>query len=190
MQQEFASLGYTVHFVAVNKSDATDYQERLIDRVGFSLVQDQDDINVWSLMNGNKDDMYVYGADGNLSDYLAHSNQEFSTNLSTPEGYETLFNAVLYTIEGPPEEEPGTTGEGTETTGEGTETTGEGAGSGTEGSTTEGTDTDGATTGGDTDGETTDGGADGETTDGSTGGETSGGSRDGDATGGDRGTGE
>ena len=94
MRLELGLAGHDVQFVSINKSDAESYQEKLTDRCKFPLVQDLPTIEVWDLQNGHKDDMFIYGADGLLADYIPHSGER-STNLSTADGYNTVKNAIL-----------------------------------------------------------------------------------------------
>lgn len=94
MRIEFEIMGADVQFVTINQKGAEDTLEKLLDKSSFALLQDQEDIDVWSLMQGGKDDFYVFNADGTLSQFLPVSG-EIDVNLSTDEGYENLKTAIL-----------------------------------------------------------------------------------------------
>ncbi|MFT7623924.1 MAG: hypothetical protein ACI9WU_003110 [Myxococcota bacterium] len=94
MREELLEAGMDVDFVSINKHDAVSTQEKLIEKVTFALLQDQDNINVWELMDGVKDDFYVYNSDGTLSAFLPVAG-DISVNLSTEEGYDNLKTAIL-----------------------------------------------------------------------------------------------
>jgi len=97
MRLELKNDGYDVQFVAINKGDAAaeEDQEKLANRCSFPLLQDQGDIQAWTLHHGgNKDDFYVYGTDGKLADYLPFGGDR-ETNLSESEGYDNLKDAIL-----------------------------------------------------------------------------------------------
>jgi hypothetical protein len=94
LQDELKAEGKSVNFLSVNSSSADTFQQQLIDVSSFPLLQDTTEKNVWGLQDGNKDDIYVYNADGTLSAYFSISGAT-STILSTPEGYDNLKNAIL-----------------------------------------------------------------------------------------------
>ncbi len=95
MRLDLKKSGYDVQFVIVNKADATDYQGELTKRTSFAVLQDLDTVQAWTVHHrGNKDDLYVYGKDGKLFDYLPIAGPR-STILSTAEGYATLKSVVL-----------------------------------------------------------------------------------------------
>ncbi len=100
MRLELKLAGYDVNFVSVNKNDAESYQQKLLDRCKFTLLQDLTTVDVWSLQDGNKDDMYIYGADGTLVDYLPHAGER-PTNLSTSDGYNTVKAALMDALNAP-----------------------------------------------------------------------------------------
>ncbi len=100
MRLELKLAGYEVNFVAVNKNDAESYQTKLTDRCKFTLLQDLTTVDVWSLQNGNKDDMYIYDTDGTLADYLPHGGER-STNLSSSDGYNGVKAALIDVLNAP-----------------------------------------------------------------------------------------
>ena len=83
-----------VYFVSVNKSDATDTQAKLVEKCSFPLFQDTPEVNAWALHGGGKDDFFIYDSQGKLAVFLPASGP-ISTDLSTPEGYANVKNAVL-----------------------------------------------------------------------------------------------
>ena len=87
-------------------------------RCTYPLVQDIEEVNAWELHAGKKDDFYIYGTDGMLARFLPSGTEEFSTRLSTEEGYNNLKGAVIEVLEGivaPVESEEPTEEETTET---------------------------------------------------------------------------
>ena len=96
MRLELEFLGKDVHFLIVNATSALDDQQKLIDETALPMFQDQENVDVWSLMDGNKDDFYVFDSDGNLAHFLPISG-DASVNLSEEEGYQNLLDAVLST---------------------------------------------------------------------------------------------
>ena len=145
MEQMLAELraeGYDIEFITVNKINAAEegYQRAMIyqlsdeneiqyDETGepiyrctYPLVQDVEEINAWELHAGKKDDFYIYGTDGMLARFLPSGTEEFSTRLSTEEGYTNLKGALIEVLEGivaPEESEEPTSEETTETEEEG-----------------------------------------------------------------------
>ena len=119
MLGELRTDGYVIEFITVNKIDAADqgYQQAMVYQLGeqneiqyddagepiyrctFPLVQDTEAVNAWELHAGKKDDFYIYGADGRLVRYLP-SGTDFSTRLSTAEGYNNLKGAIVEVLEG------------------------------------------------------------------------------------------
>lgn len=84
-----------MQFVGINKADAAANQQDLINRCSFPLLQDTNEVKAWDVHHhGHKDDFLIYGADGALVDYLPSGGPRV-TNLSTPEGYTNVKNAVL-----------------------------------------------------------------------------------------------
>ena len=122
MLQELRAEGYDVDFVTVNKINAAEegYQRSMIymlddnneiqyDDAGealyrctFPLLQDIEELNVWEMHEGKKDDFYIYDVDGTLAIYLP-SATDFSTRLSTDEGYGNLKGMIVSVLTG---EEP------------------------------------------------------------------------------------
>ena len=100
MRLELAAEGHEVAFVAINKADAVDDQGKLIERCSFPLLQDLDAVDAWGVHHaGGKDDIYVYKADGTLSDYFHAHDEDRSSNLSTEEGYANLKSAIVTALE-------------------------------------------------------------------------------------------
>ena len=120
MLGELRAEGYEVEFITVNKINAaeegyqlamiyqlTDQNEIQYDNNGepiyrctYPLVQDVEEINAWELHAGKKDDFYIYGTDGLLARFLPSGTEDFSTRLSTEEGYNNLKGAIIDVLEG------------------------------------------------------------------------------------------
>jgi hypothetical protein len=94
MQWELNAEGHDVEFLAVNITSGVEAAPTLVEKCAFPLLQDTEDINVWNLLGGKKDDIYVFDADGNLTASLPVGG-ELSNNLSTAEGYGNLKAAIM-----------------------------------------------------------------------------------------------
>ena len=79
--------------ITINKGDAEEFQEKLLEKCAFPQLQDGEDELVWNMMGGGKDDFYIYDANGELVEYLPF-NGEIDTNLSKEEGFAYLKNAI------------------------------------------------------------------------------------------------
>jgi len=102
IHQDLIAMGVDVNVVAINTVTGVDAQPLLADTCSFPLLQDvaflaEDEVtetNAWSELNGGKDDMYIYDAEGKLLIHLpAHGAVE--THLSTPQGYANVRDALL-----------------------------------------------------------------------------------------------
>ena len=120
MLGELRAEGYAVEFITVNKINAAEegYQLAMIYQLSdqneiqyddngdpiyrctYPLVQDTEEVNAWELHAGKKDDFYIYGTDGRLARFLPSGTEEFSTRLSTEEGYNNLKGAIIEVLEG------------------------------------------------------------------------------------------
>ena len=98
MSYEFLNLGIDVNIVAINKADALETQEGLIEQCSFPLLQDTDDIDAWGKLDGGKDDFYIYQPDGQLAIHFP-SGGSIATNLSSGPGYSNLRDTVLAVVE-------------------------------------------------------------------------------------------
>ena len=95
---ELEAEGYDVQIVTVNKGDAVEFQQKLIDKCASPLLQDTEDNLGWNLMQGGKDDFFVYNGKGELVSFLPMGG-EVETNLSKEEGYANVKNAILSAFE-------------------------------------------------------------------------------------------
>lgn len=100
IHEELQTAGVAVNVVAVNIPTGVDQQSFLADECDFPLLQDTDEVNAWGLMNGGKDDMFVYDADGKLLVYLP-AQGDVETHLSTPQGYANIRDILLFAAGGP-----------------------------------------------------------------------------------------
>ena len=93
---ELKAQGVKVEFLAVNAVSASTQadQQKLIDRCSFPLFQDTKEEDAWGQHKAGKDDIFVYKADGTLAEFLPTSGSK-TTDLSSPEGYANLKQAVL-----------------------------------------------------------------------------------------------
>ena len=93
MQNEFAVAGIDIHIVSINTESGLDSAQKLVDVCAFPLLQDTVDTDVWGLLQGKKDDMFILDTSGAIVKLLPQGG-ELSTNLSTEEGY----NNVKYSL--------------------------------------------------------------------------------------------
>jgi len=94
MRIELAGEGHQVHFLTINATSALNYQTELLNEQAFALMQDQTNVNVWTLLGGNKDDFFIYDKAGKLKVYLS-AYGSVDTNLSTASGYNNLKTYIL-----------------------------------------------------------------------------------------------
>lgn len=93
---ELATEGVQVQFVAINAVSAATPadQQKLIDRCSFPLFQDTKAVDAWGQHKAGKDDIFVYKADGTLSEFLPTTGGK-NTDLSAADGYANLKQAVV-----------------------------------------------------------------------------------------------
>ena len=94
MRIELEAAGRAVHFVSVNKADAADMQAKLTSRCSFPLFQDLDEVGVWDLLGGRKDDFFIFDAEGRLTAHLT-MRDEVRPVLSEEDGYARVRDAAL-----------------------------------------------------------------------------------------------
>ena len=99
IHQELKELGVDINVVAINVTTGVDTQPLLADTCSFPLIQDTDEVSAWNLLNGGKDDMFVYDAEGKLMIHLP-AGGSVATNLSTVQGYANIRD-LLYTLAPP-----------------------------------------------------------------------------------------
>ena len=80
MRIELTAAGHDVGFLVINKIDAEDTQQKLLNQGSFPMVQDIAGVNVWQLMSGSKDDFYLFGKDGRLAKFLPVSGDLVGTS--------------------------------------------------------------------------------------------------------------
>jgi hypothetical protein len=96
LRLELLSEGYDIYVVGINKADAADRQEDLIERGTFALLQDLDEVQAWTVHHqGVKDDFYIYDENGKLVDYLYAHDDARPTNLGEEEGYQNVKDAII-----------------------------------------------------------------------------------------------
>ena len=96
MRAELDSMGKDVHFIIVNAVSGLEMQEKLLDQTAIPMLQDEDNVDVWGLMAGAKDDFYVFDSAGKLAHYLP-VNGDVSVILNEDEGYNNLLDAIVST---------------------------------------------------------------------------------------------
>ncbi len=96
MRQELETAGHKIHVTSINLIGAEATIGALVSRCSFDCLQDVASVNAWNLMGGGKDDIYVYREGGRLAPggYFSASGPR-NSNLSTPEGYGNIRDAVL-----------------------------------------------------------------------------------------------
>jgi len=101
MRLELELAGETVQFLSVNMPSGLETQSSLAEKCSYPLFQDLEEVDMWGLMNGAKDDFYIYDTQGNLARYYAWGSEP-ELNLSTDEGYAALKAGILGVIAGEP----------------------------------------------------------------------------------------
>ena len=96
MRAELADAGYDIEVIGINSIGSEATQGLLAASCTFDLLQDESDVNAFNLMGGNKDDFFVYRANGRLAPggYLPAFGGP-STNLSTDDGYANVRAAII-----------------------------------------------------------------------------------------------
>ena len=97
MRLELKKEGHDVWFLSINKADAAENQQVMIDHCAYPLFQDTVAVNAWALIGGHKDDFLIYDATGKLVDYLPNEGDRI-TNLSMHEGYSVVKAAILAVV--------------------------------------------------------------------------------------------
>ncbi len=92
-------MGHDVNIVAINAASAVEYQATLANVCTFPMLQDSSAVDAFGAMQGAKDDIYVYRADGSLGIYLKNGGS-VNTDLSSGEGYSNVRDIVLGLEEG------------------------------------------------------------------------------------------
>ena len=99
MRLELELEGEDVQFLSVNIPDGVATQGEMVTKCSYPLFQDLAEVDVWGLMNGGKDDFYIYDAGGNLARHYVWG-EEPQLNLSTDEGYAILKSAIQDVVAG------------------------------------------------------------------------------------------
>ncbi len=94
IQEELTGLGVDINVVAINVTTGVESQSLILDSCSFPLIQDTDEVGAWDLLNGGKDDMFIYDAEGKLLVHLP-AGGTVATNLSTDQGYANIRD-LLY----------------------------------------------------------------------------------------------
>lgn len=94
MQKELLTEGHDVEFLAINVASGVTSQASLVGVCDFPLFQDTAEALAWTMQGGNKDDIYIYDAAGELLKYLPMGG-DVDTNLSGAAGYANLKDAIL-----------------------------------------------------------------------------------------------
>jgi hypothetical protein len=98
MQAELAAEGHTVHMLAINSIDALDDQDLLVAEASYPMFQDTLEQRAWDQHVGRKDDFFIYDAEGALVDALPYGGER-NTKLRTDEGYKTVKDALLASVQ-------------------------------------------------------------------------------------------
>ena len=113
VHEALVELGVDVNVVAINVTNGVETQSLLADSCSFPLLQDTAEVNAWTLLNGGKDDMYIYDAAGKLLVHLP-AQGDVETNLSTAQGFANVRDALLAAAPPSADEEPTDTTDSTE----------------------------------------------------------------------------
>lgn len=94
MQAELLAHGKDVNVVVINIDNGLKYQDKLIEKCSFPLLQDSEEVGAWDALNGNKDDFYIYGSNGKLAIFLPIDG-DVSVNLQTVDGYANVRDIMM-----------------------------------------------------------------------------------------------
>ena len=106
MRFELLALGHEIHMLVINQMDTAETIDLLTQRSQIPMLQDVEEVNAWEALSdpkpegegrigGDKDDMYIYNAEGELWRFLDDDDPEHSLDLSTDEGYMYLKNILI-----------------------------------------------------------------------------------------------
>lgn len=101
MRLELELEGKVVQFLSVNVPDGVPTQGEMAAKCSYPLFQDLEEVDVWGLMNGGKDDFYIYDVEGHLVRHYVWGDEP-QLNLSTDEGYAILKSAIQDVLAGVP----------------------------------------------------------------------------------------
>jgi len=94
MADALQDAGIVVDFFVINATTGAAQADDLLAKCRLPVLQDVDEVKAWELMDGVKDDFYVYGSDGKLAIHLP-AGGAVSTNLSTDEGWNNLYGVLV-----------------------------------------------------------------------------------------------
>lgn len=99
MRTELESKGHIVNVVGINIVGGESWTHLLVDVTTYDILQDTAAVRAWNLMGGHKDDFFIYREGGTLAPggYLP-TGGSVNTNLSTGEGYNSVYNKILEVV--------------------------------------------------------------------------------------------
>ena len=104
---ELMAAGYELNMVVINEVGTERTVDLLSDRSQIAILQDMPEVMAWEALSivdensptgrigGDKDDMYIYSAEGKLWQFLDDDDPAHSLNLSTEEGYLYLKTQLI-----------------------------------------------------------------------------------------------
>ena len=107
MRFELLAMGLTLHMLVINEMGTEHNIEGLTQRAQIPILQDREDVLAWQSLSaedpndpelslgGDKDDMYIYNAQGELWRFLDDDDPSNLLNLSTDEGYTYLKEILI-----------------------------------------------------------------------------------------------
>lgn len=110
MRFELIASGHLLNMVVINQVNTQETVELLTQRSQIPVLQDVPEVDAWGALSdldevsgerigGDKDDMYIYDADGALWRFLDDDDPAHKLNLSTDEGYQYLKDALIEAVE-------------------------------------------------------------------------------------------
>ena len=112
MRFELLAMGHELQLVVINERGTESTVNLLTERTQAPILQDTESVLAWEalgdedptsptgLKGGDKDDMYIYGSNGQLARFLDDDDPSHSLNLSTDEGYTYLKTVLLEQFNG------------------------------------------------------------------------------------------
>lgn len=93
MRGALESEGLDVAFAVIQDAASVAHQDHLVDQCTFPLFQDSEAVGAWGLHGAGKDDMVVYGPDGEVAVFFDWGGA-VSTDLGTEEGWAHVEQAL------------------------------------------------------------------------------------------------
>ena len=101
MALDLQASGVDVQFVVVNEAGPTFEAniEEFTSRSTMPIFQDVEALNIWRQLGGTKDDVYIYGSNGELITFQAIPDESINLTLAQEEGYANFRQLIVDAVE-------------------------------------------------------------------------------------------